>query len=278
MDEQHLVSRKQEALAWFKQLQHLLTERLEQLEIQPEGRFEWQSWTRPGGGGGTMALLRGETFEKAGVNVSEVHGTLSPAFAREIPGASEDPSFWAAGISVVVHPRNPQVPAAHMNTRLMITRQSWWGGGGDLTPMAPHGNPEDVRLFHGALQAACDRFDKDWYARFKAQCDAYFYIPHRDEIRGAGGIFYDQHNSQDWAKDFEFTRAVGMAFHDAYADIVTRNRERPYTGEDREYQLFRRGRYAEFNLVYDRGTRFGLQTSGNIDAILMSLPPLASWA
>ena len=170
MDEQHLVSRKQEALAWFKQLQHLLTERLEQLEIHPEGRFEWQSWTRPGGGGGTMALLRGETFEKAGVNLSEVHGTLSPAFAQEIPGASEDPSFWAAGILVVVHPRNPQVPAAHMNTRLMITRQSWWGGGGDLTPMAPHGNPEDVRLFHGALEAACDRFDKDWYARFKAQC------------------------------------------------------------------------------------------------------------
>ncbi|HKY94488.1 MAG TPA: oxygen-dependent coproporphyrinogen oxidase [Kiloniellales bacterium] len=278
-----LEDRKGKAQAWFEALRDRICGALEGLEDEvlqnpagrPRGRFQRKAWERPGGGGGVMGLLsEGRVFEKAGVNVSTVWGEFTGGFAKEIPGATEDPRFWASGLSLVIHPRSPHVPPIHMNTRHIVTTKSWFGGGIDLNPIVP--DERDTLWFHERLKAVCDAHAVADHARFKAWCDEYFFNRHRGEPRGVGGIFFD-YLEGDWEATFAFTRAVGEAFLDIYPRLVRCHMERSWSEAERQHQLFRRGRYAEFNLVYDRGTRFGLQTGGNPEAILMSLPPLAAW-
>jgi coproporphyrinogen III oxidase len=282
------------AKTWFETLRDRLCAAFEAIEdaardaagdaATPPGRFAATTWMRPtadgsAGGGGEMRLMHGQVFEKVGVNVSTVWGEFAPEFRAQIPGAAEDPRFWASGISLVAHMRNPHVPAAHFNTRMLVTTKGWFGGGGDLTPMRPE-TPEstvDAARFHAAFRAACDRHDPAYYPAFKAWCDRYFFLPHRNEPRGAGGIFFDHHATADPAADFAFVRDVGEAFLDVFPSIVRARMAAPFTAGDRAHQAVRRGRYVEFNLLYDRGTLFGLRTGGNIEAILMSLPPVAHW-
>jgi coproporphyrinogen III oxidase len=275
---------KPAAVSWFAQLRDRICAAFEAIEDaldpgSPGGRFARSAWDRPGGGGGVMSVMHGRVFEKVGVNISTVSGVFTPEFAKQMQGAEENAAFWASGISLVAHLRSPRVPAVHMNTRMIVTAKGWFGGGGDLTPLQP-GTPEaaeDAAFFHAAYKAACDRHDAEYYPKFKKWCDEYFYLPHRDEPRGAGGIFYDHHHSGSAEDDFAFTRDVGEAFLAAYPAIVKRRMFEPWTPEEREAQLVRRGRYVEFNLLYDRGTTFGLKTGGNVEAILMSLPPEVKW-
>jgi coproporphyrinogen III oxidase len=279
--EMELAEKKALASEWFAALRDDICAAFEAIEDSVAtkqklaGRFERKSWNRDGGGGGEMSLMRGQVFEKVGVNISTVFGSFSDDFKAEIRGAETDGAFWASGISVVAHMQNPYVPAAHMNTRFICTSQNWFGGGGDLTPLLP--DDEAGADFHAGLKAACDKHDPDYYAKYKKWCDEYFYLPHRDEPRGAGGIFYDNLNSGDWLADFAFTQDVGRGFRDAYVDIVKRRMNKSWTDAERHKQLVRRGRYVEFNLLYDRGTLFGLKTGGNIEAILMSMPPEVRW-
>ena len=292
--------RKQTASAWFQQLRNEICAEFEKIEQElegsnkkamPAGSFERKAWDRANDkapnetgsilqGGGEISLMRGRVFEKVGVNISTVYGTFSDDFRRNIPGAQENNgAFWASGISLVAHMQSPLVPAVHMNTRMIVTSKAWFGGGADLTPMLP--DDQDTADFHAAFKQCGDRHNPAYYKEHKEWCDRYFYLPHRQEPRGVGGIFYDYLDSSDqggdWAADFAYTQDVGKTFLDIYPQLVRRHMNKDWTQEQREIQLVKRGRYVEYNLLYDRGTQFGLKTGGNTEAILMSLPPEVKW-
>ena len=280
-----IETKKRDAEDWFRTLRDQICAEFEMIEDAahgeaPAGRFERKQWQRPtddgsNGGGGEISAMRGRVFEKVGVNISTVSGIFSEQFRKEIKGAASDGRFWASGISLVAHMCSPRVTAVHMNTRMIVTSKHWFGGGADLTPMKPV--QEDTDAFHAGMRGACDRADESYYPKYKKWCDEYFYLKHRDEPRGIGGIFFDDLDSGDWEADFTFLRDVGTSFLDTYAAIVRHRMDENWTPEEREHQLVRRGRYVEFNLLWDRGTRFGMMTGGNPEAILMSLPPEVRW-
>lgn len=273
-----MEKQKEQAFEWFCVLRDKIIESFLSIEKQSsiEPKIEKRKWDRPGGGGGESTIIYGKIFEKVGVNVSKVHGKFANSVINEVPGASEsNGEFWASGISLVSHMQSPLVPAAHMNTRLIYTSKQWFGGGMDFTPV--YKNEEDCKYIYETIKTTCDEFDTEYYPKFKEQCDNYFFLKHRKEPRGIGGIFYDNLNSGNWKNDFEFTKAVGKTFLEIYSHIIHKHMQKPWTKEQREDQLIKRGRYVEFNLLYDRGTRFGLITDGNPDAIMMSMPPLVRW-
>lgn len=293
---ENMDEKRQSASAWFRTLRDQICAEFEKLEDElsggpkagmKAGRFERTPWQRPEttepnesgsilNGGGEISLMRGRVFEKIGVNISTVHGTFSKEFAAKIPGAQESGGeFWASGISLVAHMQSPLVPAIHMNTRMITTSESWFGGGADLNPMFEI--EEETQAFHNAFKVCCDKHDPEYYPKFKKWCDEYFFIPHRNQARGIGGIFYDYLDSGEWDADFTFTQDVGKTFIDIYPQLVRTRMNESWNDEQREHQLKKRGYYAEFNLMYDRGTQFGLKTGGNTEAILMSLPPEAKW-
>jgi coproporphyrinogen III oxidase len=282
---EHRASR---ARAWFDDLRDRLVGAFETLEDEAPahlypgvpGRFELKPWVRAEGGGGVMGFLRGRFFEKCGLHVSRVEGVFTPEMAAGMPDVGEDRRFVATGVSLIAHMASPRVPAVHMNTRYIATTRGWFGGGADLTPLVgEQRGPDapDAALFHAALRRACDAHHRIWYEKYRAECDRYFFLPHRNEPRGVGGIFYDHHDSGDFERDFAFTRDVGLALLDVYPTIARRRMSEAWTAEDREEQLIRRGRYVEFNLLYDRGTTFGLKTGGAIESILSSMPPVVKW-
>ena len=279
-----LKNKKQLASLWFKELRGKICKSFEEIEnknsMKKQITFNQKSWDRDGGGGGVISIMHGDIFEKVGVNISTVHGKFSEEFRQQIPGAEENGLFWASGISVVSHMCNPHVPAAHMNTRMLVTgkgdkKKIWFGGGSDLTPT--FNDIESSNIFHQDLESMCDKYDKLYYPKFKGWCDDYFYLPHREEPRGVGGIFLDYLCNENWEKDFSFIQDIGSTFLSSYLKIIKSRINKQFNQKEREFQLRKRGRYVEFNLLYDRGTIFGLKTGGNTEAVLMSLPPKVSW-
>ena len=279
-----LKNKKQLASFWFKELRDKICKSFEKIENDKINKklitFNQKSWQRDGGGGGVISIMHGNFFEKVGVNISTVHGKFSKEFRQQIPGSEENGLFWASGISVVAHMCNPHVPAAHMNTRMLVTgkadkKKIWFGGGGDLTPT--FNDIEASNIFHQNLKSMCDKYHKSYYPKFKGWCDDYFYLPHREEPRGVGGIFLDYLCNEDWEEDFSFIKDIGSTFLSSYLKIIKSRLNKQFNKKEREFQLRKRGRYVEFNLLYDRGTIFGLKTGGNTEAVLMSLPPKVSW-
>ena len=283
--------KKQQASAWFKSLRNEICAEFESIERDAPsdlytgipGTFTYEDWTRKveNGGGGTGGMLKGRVFEKCGVHISVVKGEFTPEMQKSVPGAKDDPRFWAAGVSLIAHMVNPRIPAVHMNTRYIVTTKDWFGGGADLTPtLWDHRKVDtpDALAFHAGMKSACEAHEVADYERYKTWCDEYFHLAHRDEPRGIGGIFYDRHNSGDWDADFAFTQDVGRHFLSTYSAIVRQRINEPWTAEERAEQLEIRGRYVEFNLLYDRGTTFGLKTGGNVKTILSSMPPVVTWS